>query len=210
MSKCVKCSSPPTCRQTAAAVGTLYRVQPTLAEHTKINLTWECSRAELSTVIIKSLVTFTSGWKRLQTSDAVCYRQSQIYHWCICHTLRWAQTQASAAAQLYAISQKWNGTKTPALHPSAVKPPRPTTNLPHASSCMISHTENIHPGKELAEANPYQGIWEFPFLKSSLIVLTSYLACLCPQSCYVAYFTWLLHSKRLAGSAGIWSISVNT
>lgn len=94
--------------------------------------------------------------------------------------------------------------------PSAVKPPRPTTNLPHASSCMISHTENIHPGKELAEANPYQRIWEFPFLKSSLIVLTSYPAFLCPQSCYVAYFTWLLHSKRLAGSAEIWRISVNT
>lgn len=66
--------------QTAAAVGTLYRVQPTLAEqeaeYTKIYLTQECSRAELSTDIIKSLVTLTSGWKRLETSDAVCYRQS--------------------------------------------------------------------------------------------------------------------------------------
>lgn len=121
MSKCVKCSSPPTCRQTAAAVGTLYGVQPTLAERTKINLTWECSRAELSTVIIKSLVTLRSGWKRLQTSDAVCYRQSWIYHWCICHTQRWAQTQACAAAQLETISQKWNGTKTPALHPQCCK-----------------------------------------------------------------------------------------
>lgn len=69
--------------ETAAAVGTLYRVQPTLAEqeveYSKINLTQECSRAELSTVIIKSLLTLTSGWKRLEVSDAVCYRQSYIY-----------------------------------------------------------------------------------------------------------------------------------
>lgn len=43
MSKCVKCSSLHACTQTAAAVGTLYRVQPTLAEqegeYTKIDLT---------------------------------------------------------------------------------------------------------------------------------------------------------------------------
>lgn len=40
--ECVKCSSPHACTQTAAALGTLYKVQPTLAEqegeYTKISL----------------------------------------------------------------------------------------------------------------------------------------------------------------------------
>lgn len=55
--------------------------------------------------------------------------------------------------------------------------------------------------KKLAEANPYLEIWGFPFLKFSLIVLTSYLAFTYLQFYYVAYLTWLLHNKRLAGPA---------
>lgn len=203
MSKCVKCSSPDNiCKQ-----------QLRWAPRTGCSPHWQSRRWNtrsytllrnahvLSTDIIKSLVTLTSGWKRLEKSDAACYRQSEIYQWCICHTQRRAQTQASATAQhsLFLRSEtEWR--QQPCIL-CAVKQPRPTTQ-PTTCKQLCDFTYSKYSSKkELAEANPYLEIWGFPFLKFSLIVLASYLAFICPQSCYAAHLIWLLHNKSLAGSA---------
>lgn len=91
----------------------------------------------------------------------------------------------------------------PCIH-SAVKQPR-LHYQPTACKQLYDFTYSKHSSrKELAKANPYLEIWGFPFLKFSPIILTSYLAFMCPQSGYVAHITWLLHNKRLAGPAEIW------
>lgn len=69
------------------------------------------------------------------------------------------------------------------------------------STAVRFHILKYSSRQELAEANPYPMIWEFTCLKFSLIILTCYVALMCPQSCYVVYLTWLLHDKRLTGSA---------